>query len=92
MLLTGDTPVVTVSGTAEVTYGPMLLLDLHEVHLPVTPERLLTITAFPSLSPTTTAAVERRTNMPAVASMLADYAPERRNTVDGRSGRSDANR
>lgn len=50
LLLTGDTPVVTISGTGEVTHGPLLLPDLHEIHLPVTPERLLILSPFPSLS------------------------------------------
>jgi hypothetical protein len=51
-LLTGDTPVVTVNGTGEVTYGPMLLPNFHEVHLPVTPERLLTISPLRPLGQT----------------------------------------
>jgi hypothetical protein len=51
LLLTGDTPVVTISGTGEVTHGPLLLPYLHEIHLPVTPERLLILSPFPSLSP-----------------------------------------
>lgn len=54
MLLTGDTPAVTVSGTGEVTHGPLLQPELHEIHLPVTPQRLLIISPFTSLAPAST--------------------------------------
>jgi hypothetical protein len=59
LLLTGDTPVVTVSGTSEVTYGHLLLPDHHEIHLPLTPERLLIITPLPPLSAVTTLTAEQ---------------------------------
>ncbi len=58
LLLTGDAPVVTVSGSGEIASVPTLLPDLHEVQLPVTPRHLLTITrsrrsGLPRLSPKT---------------------------------------
>ncbi|WP_432973592.1 DUF4238 domain-containing protein [Dactylosporangium sp. CA-233914] len=49
VLVTGDTPVTAVSGTGEVSFLPMLLPEQHEVQIPVTPHRLLTMTPFPAL-------------------------------------------
>ncbi|MCZ7429874.1 DUF4238 domain-containing protein [Micromonospora sp. WMMA1949] len=49
MLVTGDAPVTTLSGTGEIHFMPMVLPELHEIQMPVTPSRLLTITPFPSL-------------------------------------------
>lgn len=49
VLITGDTPVTTVSSTAEPSPLPMLLPEQHEVQIPVTPHRLLTMTPFPAL-------------------------------------------
>jgi len=55
LLVTGDAPVVTVSGTGELDVStPVVLPDLHEVHLPITPSRLLTFTPFPQLTPVVT--------------------------------------
>ncbi|MFF5234698.1 hypothetical protein [Dactylosporangium sp. NPDC000521] len=49
VLVTGDTPVTTVSGTGQVSFLPMLLPEQHEVQIPVTPHRLLTMTPFPAV-------------------------------------------
>lgn len=49
VLVTGDTPVTTLSGTGEVSTTPMLLPELHEIQIPVTSQRLLTMTPFPLL-------------------------------------------
>ncbi|MEU8819018.1 hypothetical protein [Actinoplanes sp. NPDC048796] len=49
-LITSVAPVVTVSATGELDFsGPVLLPELHEVHMPVTPSRLLTITPIQPL-------------------------------------------
>jgi hypothetical protein len=50
VLLTGDNPVVVVSPTGDTQSAAMLVPDLHELHMPITPYRLLTITPFPSLT------------------------------------------
>ncbi|WP_422738620.1 DUF4238 domain-containing protein [Micromonospora sp. WMMD729] len=55
VLVTGDAPVVTVSATGELDFSsPALLPDLHEVHVPITPSRLLTITPIQPLAATPT--------------------------------------
>ncbi|MET8907630.1 DUF4238 domain-containing protein [Micromonospora sp. NPDC004551] len=55
VLVTGDAPVVTVSATGELDFSsPVLLPDLHEVHVPITPSRLLTITPIQPLVATPT--------------------------------------
>lgn len=54
-LVTGDAPVVTVSATGEFdSSSPVLLPELHEVHMPITPSRLLTITPIQPLGTTPT--------------------------------------
>jgi hypothetical protein len=55
VLVTGDAPVVTVSATGELDFSsPVLLPELHEVHMPITPSRLLTITPIQPLGATPT--------------------------------------
>lgn len=72
-LVTGDAPVVTVSGVGEISSVPMLLPDLHEVQMPITPHRLLTITPFPQLGqPTIMTADQARVVNEGVARACAD--------------------
>ncbi|MEU8817604.1 DUF4238 domain-containing protein [Actinoplanes sp. NPDC048796] len=63
VLITSDAPVVTVSATGELDFSsPVLLPELHEVHMPVTPSRLLTITPIQPLgAPPTVLTTEQTT-------------------------------
>ena len=58
LLMTGDTPVVTVSATDEINCGPVLLPELYEVQVLITPTVLLTISPFPPLGQGVLTAVE----------------------------------
>jgi hypothetical protein len=49
LLITSDTPVVVVRSDGVPAPAPATLPLGHEVHLPITPSRLLTISPFPSL-------------------------------------------
>ncbi|MEV8372604.1 DUF4238 domain-containing protein [Kribbella sp. NPDC056861] len=49
LLVTGDAPVVVTDSSGTVTNTPQTLPELHEVHVPITPHRLLTITSIPRI-------------------------------------------
>ena len=64
VLVTGDAPVVAVSATGELDFStPVLLPDLHEVHVPITPSRLLTITPLKPLVATPTDLTVEQTSL-----------------------------